>query len=111
MRFDDDRQRRDVPRSPSADARGAEARSLSNAEASENILAKYRAKGGAGEKTVGKLGGDLQQAGLVENNNHVLLDGNSIYVDAKKKLRHVLSGSSTVYILPKQVGLNLFFFL
>lgn len=104
-RLDDERGGRE-PRSGGVAC--AEARSLSNAEASENILAKYRSKGGAAERGGAKAGAELQRAGLAENNNHVLLDGNSIYVDAKKKLRHVLSGSSTVYILPKQVSEDVF---
>lgn len=45
----------------------------------------------------------LPNNNLADINNQIPIDGNSIFVDAKKKLRNVLSNSSIFYILPKQV--------
>lgn len=74
-------------------------------ETSETILAKYRPKGVAVES------GTVR--GVKESDDHLVdvggvgqvqIDGTSAFADAKKKLRHVFSSSSVVYILPKQVS-------
>lgn len=65
-----------------------------------NILAKYRAKGPS-EKS-----NEQQKAQKEQDNicvNQPSFDSNSLFLDAKKKLRHVLSNSHTLYIQSKHV--------
>lgn len=81
-------------------------------ETSDTILAKYRTKGVVAERVVEN---GLPKAvavkevddGLVADVGPVQIDGTSAFADAKKKLRHVFSSSSVVYILPKQVSILL----
>lgn len=75
-------------------------------ETSDTILAKYRTKGVAERVVENGLPKTVKEAddGLVEV-GQVQIDGTSAFADAKKKLRHVFSSSSVVYILPKQVSI------
>lgn len=73
-------------------------------ETSETILAKYRTKVTEKplENGVVKTAKDCDET-LVDV-GHIQIDSHSVFADAKKKLRHVFSSSSVLYILPKQVG-------
>lgn len=72
-------------------------------ETSETILAKYRTKGAAEKVVENGVAKTVKDEGRLTEVGQVQIDSNSVFADAKKKLRHVFSSSSVLYILPKQV--------
>lgn len=75
-------------------------------ETSDNILAKYRSKGATERVVENGLSKTVKETDDTLAEVPIEIDGTSAFADAKKKLRHVFSSSSVLYILPKQVSFN-----